>query len=181
MKKTLMLALIMVLSACASDKDSEDKASKENLGKPKEIAPEVKFNTDNLICPQVAILTKAQQHLDYGGENPDPSQLVATAHMDRVDGDCAYRPDGVDIDFTLHMSAKRGPRLGGDQTSIPFFIASIDPAENILSREIITATFIFKGQDKVTQDDEALHVFIPIKKEDIQAGPAYRVLMGFKK
>ena len=174
MKKVGVFLMVLVLAACASDK-SDTKNDKND--KP----AEAKLNTEELICPQVAILTEAQDHTDYGGEKADANQLVAAAHMVRVDGDCGYRKNGIDINYTLHIVAHRGPRLGGDQVSFPFYIAVIDPSENILSRQLITARFAFSGKDRQATDDERLHVFIPMPKESVQAGPAYRVLMGFQK
>jgi acetylornithine/N-succinyldiaminopimelate aminotransferase len=139
----------------------------------------VENKTNELICPQVAILQPAQEIFDYGGENPDPAQLVARVKMQSIEGDCGYQKNGIDINFTLHLSALRGPRLGGDKFSMPFFIAIVDPSENIISRQTVTAQFHFAGS-KTAMDDEALHVFIPLPEKDQLGGPDYRVLTGFK-
>jgi hypothetical protein len=182
MKKNnnLWLALIPVLTlaACASDKADKPK---EEEPKPAKEAP---FKADNLICPQVAILQAAQDVRDYGRETPAPSELVASAHMKRIEGDCGYKTDknhsGIDINFTLHMNASKGPRLGGVQTSFPYFIAIIDPSDAIVSRQTVTASFSFSGLDKKADLDEPLHVFIPLSEQAMQAGPDYRVLVGFQ-
>ena len=178
----MMLLSLLALAACGSDGDKKAKAD-ESADKPKK--EEIK--TDDLICPQVAILQEAQDIQDYGGEKPDPAQAVAAAHMVKIDGDCAYHKDekkkaknGIDISFTLHLDAWRGPRLGGNDTSFPYFVALVDPSENILSRQILTAHFTFSGADKKTADEEKLHIFIPLSAEEMQAGPDYRVLVGFK-
>jgi hypothetical protein len=177
MKKLVILALL-VLVACADD-DSP------NTPKEKSAKPEV-FKTDHLICPQTAILEAAQETFDYGGEKSDPSQLVAKARMKSVTGDCGYitkhddDPTGIDINFTLHMVASRGKRLGGTQASFPYFIAVIDPVDTILSRQTVTAHFQFDGSDKTTVIDEPLHVFIPMAETAMEAGPDYRVLVGFR-
>jgi len=174
MNRFIILFLLFFVTACASDKadsSKEDKSDKQ---------AETKLNTDDLICPQVAILVDAQNHVDYGGEKPNEDQLVASARMINVEGDCAYRKNGIDISFTLHMSARRGPRLGGDQVNFPFYVAVIDPSENILNRQLITARFSF-SDNRHAGDDEKMHVFIPLTKDALQGGPSYRVLMGFQK
>jgi hypothetical protein len=101
--------------------------------------------------------------------------------MKSITGDCSYHKDGIDIAFTLHMASRKGPRLGGDQVSFPYFIVIVDPAENILSRQVMTAHFKFSGLDKVSVDEEPLHVFIPLSQTAMLAGPDYRVFVGFKK
>lgn len=175
-KYGILFAFFLTLAACASDSD------KKNT--PTEPAkPEIK--TDNLICPQVAILQEAQEVMDYGGEKANPAQLVAKARLKSVEGDCAYRTkdnkSGIDIKFTLHEVAERGSRLGGDQVTFPYFIAIADPDDNVIDRQVMTAQITFKGDDKVTEQDEHLHVFIPLKPDVLLAGPSYRVLIGFKK
>ena len=186
MNKLAILFAILALAACASDDKAEKKESKRD-----EKPPVAKLKVEDLICPQVAVLQEAQEMFDYGGEKPDPAQLVAKARMRKIDGDCAYRKsdddkkgdtnkDGIDIAFTLHLEAARGPRLGGSQASFPYFIAVVDPAEKILSRQVITAQFKFSGSDKVSGDDEKMHVFIPLPGSAQQVGPDYRVLVGFR-
>ncbi|MDR3424477.1 MAG: hypothetical protein P4M13_05290 [Alphaproteobacteria bacterium] len=176
-KYGILLALFLALAACA---DSDKSPAKDQPA-----MPEIK--TDNLICPQVAILQEAQETFDYGGEKPDPAQLIAKARLKKIDGDCAYRADdkdgkksGIDISFTLQEAAARGPRLEGAQASFPYFVAVVDPADNILSRQTLTAQFKFSGSDQVTVSSDPLHVFIPLSPQELLAGPDYRVLVGFE-
>jgi hypothetical protein len=173
------LLVFMVLAACADS----DKA-----GTPKEAPPPkpAEIKTEGLICPQVAILREAEEQFDYGGDKPDASQLVAKARLRKVEGDCGYRNDkeketGVDISFTLQALAARGPRLGGNQVNFPYFIAVVDPADSVLSRQVMTAQFKFSDDKKVAELYEPLHVFIPVPLKSLPSGPDYRVLIGFLK
>ena len=109
MKKIGVLLLAMTLAACADSGDKPVAPKDEVSAKP----AKQQSKTENLICPQTAILEQAEKMFDYGGETPDPSQLVAEARMTAVKGDCAYRKDGIDIAFTLHMQAARGKKLSG--------------------------------------------------------------------
>ncbi|MDR3450014.1 MAG: hypothetical protein P4M15_09780 [Alphaproteobacteria bacterium] len=170
MKKIALLFVVLAFAACSSDGDKKPDVAKEDAPAKKQ-----ELKTGNLICPQVAILTEGQQVMDFGGEKPDPAQLVSIGRMKNVEGDCGYRADGIDIKFTLHMMAKRGPRLGGDSIDLPYFIATVDPAEHVLSRQVMTAHFKFS--DDAADDDENLHVFIPLAKQEQLAGPDNRVLM----
>ncbi|MFA5041659.1 MAG: hypothetical protein WC464_08515 [Bdellovibrionales bacterium] len=175
MKKTGYLFVLLAVAACGgSDKP-----------KVAETVPEPEIRTENLICPQVAIIKQAEEEFDYGGEKPDAAQLVAKARLKKIEGDCAYRnreeKSGIDIAFKLNAAAARGPRLGGDQVSFPYFIAVVDPSDAVLSRQIVTAQFKFEGDKKVAEITEPLHVFIPMKPKELLVGPSYRVLIGFTK
>jgi hypothetical protein len=178
MKKFGTLLLLMALAACGGG--DKPKVAEEEL-----LTPEPEIRTDNLICPQVAILRQADEVFDYGGEKPDALQFVAKAHLKKIEGDCAYRkdsnPSGIDISFKLQASAIKGSRLGGNQVSFPYFIAVVDPKDAILNRQVVTAQFNFSGDNKLAELVEPLHVFIPMSAKELITGPSYRVLVGFTK
>ena len=162
-----------MLAACSSDEKSDDRP-----GDTKESTAEVSKTT--LICPQVAIVRDLGDIHDYGTEDADASQLVAEARMNAVDGDCAYGKDGIDVRFSISFISARGPRLGGQRTSFPYFIAVIDPEDTILNKDRMTEDFHFSSNDKVSEKSEDIHVFVPISKEKLSLGPAYRILVGFQ-
>lgn len=174
MKNLLSLFVLLTLVACAGGETPEAEIS---------APPEPEVRTDNLICPQVAILKAAEERFDYGGERPEAAQLVAKALMKKISGDCAYRKDGdetgIDISFDLEAVAARGPRLGGNRVSLPYFIAVMNPADDVLNRQIVTAEFIFSSGEGLSEIKEPLRVFIPMPAQALPSGPAYRVLVGF--
>lgn len=130
------------------------------------------------VCPQTAIIRELEQVKDYGNDTPDNETLVATALMKSVKGRCDYNEGYVDVDFELALVAGRGPRLGSNRVSFPYFVSIIDPAQAILSKELMTAEFTFDDEKKATGSNESLHVRIPI--ESVPDGRNFRVLMGFQ-
>ena len=192
MKKHSLLAMLLLaalsLSACASDDDvagaeqtADQKNEKEAASHDYKNADEAREAAANApIGPQVAILRDLAIIRDYGGQSPDPSELVAGARMKSVDGMCEYRDDGIDVAFNLNMVAARGPRLGGHHSSFPIFVAVVDPASNILNKEIMTAEFSFSGDERSANGSENIHVFIPLELKKHGMGPDYRVLTGFQ-
>ncbi|MDE2029572.1 MAG: hypothetical protein KGI97_03305 [Alphaproteobacteria bacterium] len=173
----MLLVLLPVLAACASD-DGGKAAHKMESDIP---AKHVKADLSNLICPQVAILKEAQEKYDYGDEKPAPDQLVAAARMTKVDGTCEYHDNGIDVDYTLHIEGAKGPRLGGTHEDFSFFTAVVDPSDDILNRQLMTVSFDFKDGATRGESDQKMHVFIPLSGDALQAGPDYRVLMGFER
>lgn len=156
MKRALFLLCLvpLALTACASDKKP-----------PRQ-------------CPQVAILRDLDRVEDYGNDTPDPSTLVSVAALRRVDGGCRYDEKGVDVNFKLTMAAEKGPRLGGDKVSFPFFVSLIDPEDKVVRKELMTAAFEFPSGQKYVETSEDLHVFIPLAED--QEASAYRILSGFQ-
>ena len=129
-------------------------------------------------CPQTAIIRELERVKDYGNDTPEDANLVATSFMKTVQGQCISSDKGVDVNFQLTLLAGRGPRLGSDHFSFPYFISVVDSNRQILSKEMLTAEFKFGDEKKITTDTEALHVFIPLDKGADAKG--YQVLMGFQ-
>ncbi len=153
----------VLLGACASEGDKKEEH------RPPKPAP---VKTENLICPQTAILHAAQKAVDG----------AVQARLTGVDGDCAYRKDAIDLKFTLHMAARRidPPFVDKKTTDFPIFVALLDPSDSLVARQILTASFAFSGTDPAMGVDMPLHVSIPLAKEAQPSGPDYRVLVGFQ-
>ncbi|MGE4352177.1 MAG: hypothetical protein AB7E52_08320 [Bdellovibrionales bacterium] len=157
-----LLVLTIALTACAGDGDKD-----ANVPPP----PPRK-------CPQVAILRELETIRDYGAEAPDPSALVATGHMGHVEGQCEYGDDGLEISYDLALQAQKGPRLGGDSVSFPFFVSVIRPDNSILSKELMTASFTFKEGLPLAEQVQPLRVFLPLEEDEDASD--FRILMGFQ-
>ena len=165
------------LAACSHDDDAADTPVGSDKDKNKKVA-EVKMPAP--ICPQVAIVRELQTYRDYGREQPDPSQLVAAGKLIKVVGDCAYTDDGIDVKFELDMAAQRGPRLGGEHTSLPYFIAVLDPQQNILTKNTLSADFDLPDNRKIVEHTDNLHISIPLAKDKKRFGSNYQILIGFQ-
>ena len=170
--------LLLTLAGCGWFND--DKKGPEADPKT-EHGPKGQFSQQPApICPQVAIVRALADIYDYGVEKPSPSELVAGSHMETVSGDCSYIDGGVDVTFNLSIVTARGPRLGGEYVSFPYFVAIVDPNENIIDKQRLTAEITLNSKTPTTTQDENLHVFIPLPKDNKRLGSSYRVLMGFQ-
>lgn len=180
-KKLLAIAIVALsLNACGSDNEDKDKPDTDGTKEIGHHQADVQTKKETLpICPQVAIIRTLDVMRDYGGEKPDPSQLVFKAKMLGVDGDCEYTDTGIDITYNLSFAAERGPRLGGKLINTPYFVALVSPEGKVISKDRMTTTFSFSG-DKVADVTEPLHVFLPLPKDKRNTGPNYQVLMGFQ-
>ncbi len=129
-------------------------------------------------CPQVAILRALDTIEDHGSDSVDPANLVAVGKMNKVDGRCSYEDNGVDINFDLHLSAEKGPGLGGNKVSFPFFVSVLKPDDTVLGKEMMSVDFTFADKAKITIRDQSLHVFLPLKENEDASG--FRVLIGYQ-
>ena len=176
--KSTFLSFLMLISAAACS--SSVLSLEENK-------PEIKLN--NLICSQVAILREAQEALDYGtGKLTDTvneaQPLLLKARMANVDGTCKYVKDGdesgVDINFSIASIAVREDSGESQKFTLPYFIAIVDPANEIVTRRIGEVEYKFSSKNKIAEAKVTIKAFIPIPEEKLAIGPAYKVLIGFK-
>ncbi|MFY9288130.1 MAG: hypothetical protein WAO98_06475 [Alphaproteobacteria bacterium] len=178
----LALSFLLILSACASDgdEDKEKEQEKEKLEQEAKEQEEAAAKRLTNICPQVAILRELEGIRDYGTEKADPAEFVAAAKMVTVSGECEYQEEGVDISYNLRIQAGKGPRLGGNRATFPYFVAVVDPGKNIVSKEKMTLEVRFPSDSKLTESYEEFRVFIPLTKEQREMSSNYQVLMGFQ-
>ena len=170
-----LVPFLFALVACAHD----DQANKTDTTNQTDAVDESTQGPPP-ICPQVAIVRDLDQITDYGDETPAPDQTVAAARMLALRGTCEYKKDGIEVAFDLNMVARRGPRLGGLRASFPFFVAVINPAGTILTKEPLTAEIGFASDSRDNTHAEKLRVFISLAITERTTGPHYQVLTGFQ-
>ena len=161
-------AMLFALAACSSNN------TPEKMGKR--------------YCPQVAFVHDLERVRDYGQEERDAKNLVAEAEFKSIEGKCEYKdgdldkdndPErGVDVTYAAKLLAHKGPRLGGDHFEFKYFVAVLNPEQNILNKDMLTANVKFDSEPKGTEFEEPFHVFIPLAKN--QDARDWRVLMGFQ-
>lgn len=153
MKNSLILIMPLLLAGCGNDKAAR-------------------------ICPQVAAVRELAHITDFGRDDtPGLNSMVAAATIDSIDGDCAFRSTNVDADFDVHLSARRGSGLGGNQTEFPYFVAVLDQNNLPVSKQNLSAILRFSGNDTTVESIEKIHVKIPT---DTSNTGEWRVLVGFQ-
>ena len=153
MKNKWLIALPLMLAACGGDKSAR-------------------------ICPQVAAVRDLAQVVDFGRDDtPGFSRLVAAGKIGSIEGDCAFRRTSIDVDAELHLTARRGPGLGGDRVEFPYFVAVVGPGDTPVSKQSLTAVFRFGAQDVEAESVEKIHIVIPTSG---QSDADWRVLAGFQ-
>ncbi|MGB4100679.1 MAG: hypothetical protein WBK91_02055 [Alphaproteobacteria bacterium] len=134
--------------------------------------------TDTRVCPQVAAVRDLAQIVDFGRDDtPGFSRMVSAGFIGKIEGDCAFRRESIDVDAGIRLTAQRGPGLGGDRVELPYFIAVVGPGDVPVSKQNLTAVFRFGKHDKESETVENIHVNIPTSEGDVGG---WRVLIGFQ-
>jgi hypothetical protein len=158
MKRIGVLLVAGLLSACASSSSEETAAE--------------------ATCPQVAIVRDLARYVDDGrADNPAPKDVVMQAALRSFEGSCDYQNDSVEVDFTLNIAAQRGPSLGGDRVSVPYFVAVLDGADEIQSKQVLSADFRLSDAE-IVEKEEPFVISIPRSAgKDLSR---YRIWVGFQ-
>lgn len=136
---------------------------------------------DSPACPRVAVLADAARIVKFKpGQGRDLTDVLYEGQFRDVNGTCAYdmRRGHVDLDFSVDIEIARGPAETTRQVSIQYFVAVVDPNQNILGKEKFTSTFRFEGNANRAVITEDVSPRLPL--QDVKLGPGYTVLLGFQ-
>ena len=134
------------------------------------------------LCPKAlrvqdaATLTRFQS-----GRGRDATDTLAQAQLSDIAISCAARSDRVEVDITFEIRIAEGPALARTQpdrrVGLEYFVAIIDPQQQILTRRSFNADFQFTGNRTKLQSKEELSHRIPLAGAG--TGGAYQIAVGF--
>ncbi len=174
--KHLALALsLLILPAC----------DPTTMTLPSYIAPQTAdsfIGYDN--CPRIEIVNELDVLSDFGNAmEATPSNLSSHVALSKIESSCSYKDKSVTLDLKLAFEANLGPK--GRSHSIekpffayPYFVAITNPSGDIIAKEVFAAPMTFALDKTEMTYYEGLRQIIPINHK--QAGPRYKVLLGFQ-
>lgn len=136
---------------------------------------------DSPACPRVAVLADAARIVKFRpGPGRDLTDVLYEGQFRDVTGTCAYdmKRSHVDLEFSVDIEIARGPAETTRQVSIEYFVAVVDPNQNILGKEKFTSTFRFEGNANRVVITEDVNPRLPL--QEVKLGPGYAVLIGFQ-
>lgn len=130
-------------------------------------------------CPRVAIVRDAAMATQFrAGSGRDPSDVVSRAQLANITGGCEYGREGVTVNVDLALVAERGPAMQGAQGSYQYFVAIVDPQEQVVAKREFPTTVDFPGNATRSGSKEELQQFVPLPKG--QGARDWQVLIGFQ-
>jgi hypothetical protein len=135
---------------------------------------------DTRRCPQMAAVKDLSLYKDFGREDvEDDTTLVGEARIDDVKGTCRYRGDRVYVEMGILLSAEKGPRLGGNRFSAPFFVAIANEEDQVLKKDLTVGRFEFQDDNDRAELVETYSLTIPLP-DDMATAENYRIVAGFQ-
>jgi hypothetical protein len=127
----------------------------------------------------VLFLQGAERTADYApGPSPRPADLRYLAVLKDLVSLCRYEDNGADVALRFNLFAEQGPAYGGGPLQLTYFVASLGPDQEILSKQLLDAVIEFpEGQQRAGSSQE-MTVHMP--KVTPAAGPEHSVFVGFQ-
>lgn len=134
-------------------------------------------------CPRAAILSDARTVPLYReGPGRDPTDVTYEIGLTSLKGECAYDFDEgratIESVLLIGIEARRGPAGESNTLDVPYFVAVVDPARNILAKQVFNARLIFEESGIRTGTLEEVEQVIPVAID--YAGPDYEIFVGLQ-
>ncbi|HEX5079406.1 MAG TPA: hypothetical protein VFV80_09670 [Geminicoccaceae bacterium] len=130
-------------------------------------------------CPTVLVLKGAERTADYSsGSTPRPEDLRYLAVLTDLVSACRYDEAGVDVGLRFSLIAERGPAHGGGPLQLTYFVASLGPEQEILSKPLFDADIAFPEGAQRAGSSQEMTVHMPGVEPAV--GAQYSVILGFQ-
>ncbi len=129
-------------------------------------------------CPAVRVLQDPGTLTRFQpGPGRDITDILFQAEFTGVAGDCVVEETDVAMDFSVQITAQRGPADTEKRAEMSIFMAIQDPDSQILSREAFDVVIPFDGNQTRVVYSDGFEGRIPLPS-GTQAGD-YTVFLGF--
>jgi hypothetical protein len=130
-------------------------------------------------CPQGIIPADAATITRFrDGPGRDLTDVVAQGEIVNILVQCKYDRRGVTVDLQVAIGAARGPADRSRAAEFDYFVALVDPEQNVLVKEPFRIRFEFRDNRTRLGLVEEIEPRLPLP--DVMKGPEYRVLVGFQ-
>lgn len=133
---------------------------------------------EDMPCPDTGLILAASKLTSFNTETASEADMVVDATLGNYRGACRFRQETLEFMLEVDIAARRG--AAGDKlkkAAFPYFVAILDPAENVLQRQGFSTTVSFDNTGNgVTTEKHILRLPLPDKKTVRQ----HKVVIGFE-
>jgi hypothetical protein len=130
-------------------------------------------------CPTALLLQGAERTASYSpGAERRPDALRHLAVVTNLASGCRFGAAGVDVDLAFDLIAERGPAFPGGAVDLSYFVATIGPGRQILSKQVFSSEIPFVGNEELAGVSEQLTLRLPAVTPE--QGPDYGIFLGFQ-
>ena len=91
---------------------------------------------------------------------------------------CRYEDNGADVALRFNLIAEQGPAYDGGPLQLTYFVASLGPDQQILSKPLFDALIEFPEGQQSAGSSQEMTVHMP--KVTPATGPEHSVFVGFQ-
>jgi hypothetical protein len=130
-------------------------------------------------CPTVDVVDALHQTTAFkAGAIGDLSAVLHLVEIADFAATCRVSKDQISLPIKVRLIANRGPANVTDDAEVAYFVAILDAAENVVTKQVYQARVPFDGGSQRVAIDEEFMPVLPYKSADERAG--YRVLIGLQ-
>jgi hypothetical protein len=130
-------------------------------------------------CPTALFLNGAERTAAYlPGATPRPADLQHLAVMTELASACSYDGGNLDVALRFNLIGEKGPAYGGGPLQLTYFVATIGPDQQVLSKQLFDSTIEFPEAQQLAGTLQELTVRLP--SVEPETGPEYAVYLGFQ-
>ena len=133
-----------------------------------------------LACPTPGLLRDAVDLTRYRGGQGDMTALMVDARISGVaNGTCSESRDrrALTMQFSVMLSAERGPAAEGRQAQIPLMIAILGEGGQVLRHQVVTQIVSFPTTGRANIVSEPVELVLPVSQT--RRATDYQVVVGF--
>jgi hypothetical protein len=131
-------------------------------------------------CPQ-GVIPADSAHVTRFRDGPgrDLTDVLSEGQIYDVLIQCKYDKKSVTVDLQIGFIGSRGPADRSRNADFEYWVAIVDPEDNIIQRTSSRAVFQFKdNESRLTLVKDDLEPYIPLS--DLKVGPNYQIVVGFQ-
>lgn len=130
-------------------------------------------------CPQGVIPSDAAKLTRFkDGPGRDLTDVVVEGQIQDILVQCKYDKKMVDIDLQIAVLAARGPADRSRVAEFEYWVAIVDPQNNILRKEPFKVRFDFTDNRTRLGTVESIEPKLPLA--DIKTAPDYQIVVGLQ-
>jgi len=131
------------------------------------------------VCPRVSLLNEAAKLTQYrDGPGRDLIDVLYEARVHDVNWACGYSDNRLRIEAKIDLVAQRGPASKGANAQVPYFVAIIDKAQNIIAKAEFESEIEFRDGRRRAGVREEVEQIIYLKEGEV--GTDYEIIVGLQ-
>ena len=130
-------------------------------------------------CPRVSLLNEAAKMTLYRpGPGRDLTDVRFEARVHDVNWGCKFNDNRMRVEAMIDIVAQKGPAFEGDRANVPFFVAIIDKAQNIIAKEQFQSDIEFRDGRRRAGVREEIEQTVFLKEKE--SGTDYEIIVGLQ-